>query len=643
MKTRIALAVALILMGQTPLAPFAVAQQQIVSSALTYSWPAVTQGAATGTVGSPIILDNLKAPRPGYYSISWTVSGTAPSACTFRTEWSNDGTTWVGADVTSPSTVSCTTSGAEQIAGKVSLYVRINLVSFTAGDNTTSVKFKYVGGPQAAQAGGVSATQYYPVAGTGPSSVGTVRIEVDGALFASGNFCSDLASAIALVGGHNAVINMRGDSSNCPAGSTNPFAGLSSGEVSLTVLLPCDHPVTTTVGWATGATSDLVVKGCGTGGNSGLFAASTFPSSTVLYQQGVSGGALLFGNRIEDLRLDCSTSANPSCQPYQSYAANERSGAFNIATKGQNSATATVPCIGIGDTNQTGLPGHASWVHVDANSCGANNGISVSADGADMLYFANITCNNTGFNTGLNCLDFQNPFGSGHTFLAGLQQEVHAEGYAYTVNYGPATRGDLQVADCTGTCTGVLSLNTTLGVTAHTLASVSSNVNLVNNTNANAVGDKVITNANSMSMVNEYVQAEPVNGVNRITALYGNIAHAGVFPPTILSGQTAALTGSVIASSAPAGIYRINGTLCVSTSATAGTISLTVQNPIGPFVSGTETHTAISNFSMTANGCNFFNDIVVYTATGNITFSTTFNSVTGSPAYGVAITLERLY
>lgn len=361
-------------------------------------------------------------------------------------------------------------------------------------------------------------TAYYPVAGSNSTTVGTVQTEIDGALFSTGNFCTDLANALTAVGNHFAVVNMRGDASNCGAGSTNPFAGLSSGEVSVTVLMPCDHRVSTTVAWATGATNDLVLKGCGTGGNSGLSAASTFPGSTVLFTQGVSG-SLIFGNRVEDMRLDCSGSSNAGCQPFASYGANERSGLFNVQLQGQNSATATVPCATIGDTVSGSAPGHSSFVHVDANKCGANNGITVAADGAGMLHIADITCNNTGGNTGLTCLDFSDSFGSGHTFEAGTAQNIHAEGFTTTVNYGTASSGYLDVADCTGTCTNVLTLSTTLSVSAHYLRSVSSNVNLVSNSNGAASGTTLVTNANSFRVENAYEQCEQVAGSNKIVTV----------------------------------------------------------------------------------------------------------------------------
>lgn len=109
-------------------------------NSLQYGFPTVT---ASGPL-TPLQFSN-QAYRPAIYTIDASVFGTAPSACTFRVEGSSDNLVWYGLDVTSPSTNSCTTGIMEHIANKPVLYLRINIVAYTAGDGTTRVVFHYTG------------------------------------------------------------------------------------------------------------------------------------------------------------------------------------------------------------------------------------------------------------------------------------------------------------------------------------------------------------------------------------------------------------------------------------------------------------------------------------------------------------------
>lgn len=108
-----------------------------------YTWSPL---AASGQVGSYLVLGSQGESRPSNYTIDWSVSGTTPVACTFRVEGSSDGVNWYGLDVTSPSTTSCTSSGMESISSRPVFYLRINAVSYTKGDNTTSIVFHWTGG-----------------------------------------------------------------------------------------------------------------------------------------------------------------------------------------------------------------------------------------------------------------------------------------------------------------------------------------------------------------------------------------------------------------------------------------------------------------------------------------------------------------
>lgn len=111
----------------------------------SYDW--ATAVSATGALGSYV--DQTLLPQvPRAVSIDWTVSGTAPSACTFRVEGSADGTSWFGLDATSPAAdpVACTASNMVSIVDRPVRKIRVVIVTYTAGDGTTSVKFHYTAG-----------------------------------------------------------------------------------------------------------------------------------------------------------------------------------------------------------------------------------------------------------------------------------------------------------------------------------------------------------------------------------------------------------------------------------------------------------------------------------------------------------------
>jgi hypothetical protein len=116
------------------------------ASGVTYDWPAVTTTAQLGSYLHQI--DSGITSGSSNFSIDFTVTGTAPSACTFRVEGTSDPTAWTGLDVTAPAAdpLPCTTSNLISIAYKPARYIRIYLVTWTAGDATTKVIFHYTRG-----------------------------------------------------------------------------------------------------------------------------------------------------------------------------------------------------------------------------------------------------------------------------------------------------------------------------------------------------------------------------------------------------------------------------------------------------------------------------------------------------------------
>lgn len=142
MPKRIILALVLFM-----LAAVGVSHAQTTPPRLQYTWSPVSTTGALGTVGVDQYLSfaGLNAGVPQYHTIDWEVSGTAPSLCTFRIEGSSDTVHWYGLDVSSPATESCTSSNMIHIPFKPIRAIRVIIVSYTAGDGTTSVVFNYTG------------------------------------------------------------------------------------------------------------------------------------------------------------------------------------------------------------------------------------------------------------------------------------------------------------------------------------------------------------------------------------------------------------------------------------------------------------------------------------------------------------------
>jgi len=122
------------------------AQQVNPISGVTYDWAAVS---GTGQLGGYLYqYQNGITSGSSNFTIDWGVTGTAPSACTFRVEGSSDAVAWTGLDATAPlaDSAPCTSSNLLSIAYKPARFIRINIVTYTAGDSTTKVIFHYTRG-----------------------------------------------------------------------------------------------------------------------------------------------------------------------------------------------------------------------------------------------------------------------------------------------------------------------------------------------------------------------------------------------------------------------------------------------------------------------------------------------------------------
>ena len=114
--------------------------QAVVSSAGLYNFGVVT---TTGQLGSYLTYSGVTAP-PSNYTIDWSNPGTAPSACTFQVEGSSDGVHWYGLT----GATNCTAPSMFHIISKPVELVRIDVLTYTAGDGTTAVNFNYTRGVQ---------------------------------------------------------------------------------------------------------------------------------------------------------------------------------------------------------------------------------------------------------------------------------------------------------------------------------------------------------------------------------------------------------------------------------------------------------------------------------------------------------------
>ena len=135
-----------------------------------------------------------------------------------------------------------------------------------------------------------------------------------------------------------------------------------------------------------------------------------------------------------------------------------------------------------------------------------------------------------------------------------------------------------------------------------------------------------------------------VLGANNATYPVGlaNLQIIGVpsqWASKLFTGQTTALATSAITPYpvTHSGLYRVTGYLFITAAGTGGTITPTISwndGNNGPSVSGSAVNTT--------GGWTQFSSVIYAAATTNISFSTTFSGVTGTPAYTAAFNVEQL-
>ena len=97
--------------------------------------------AGTGQLGQVVTFENAPS-SPTTHTVMWTVSGTAPSACTFSLEGSADQTTWFPISYGIP----CTATGYTVPNSQAFPFVRANVLTYVLGDGTTAFTVRYVHG-----------------------------------------------------------------------------------------------------------------------------------------------------------------------------------------------------------------------------------------------------------------------------------------------------------------------------------------------------------------------------------------------------------------------------------------------------------------------------------------------------------------
>jgi hypothetical protein len=128
--------------NQTVTAGYGGTTAAVITPGPTYAFPPV---AATGPVAPYLSFKSTTSPTifpPVTYTIDWSITGTAPSACTAEVDGSSDGANWY----TLLGGITCTSVGFLHVNVGPSLYVRVKMLTFTG--TADSVTFNFTnGGP----------------------------------------------------------------------------------------------------------------------------------------------------------------------------------------------------------------------------------------------------------------------------------------------------------------------------------------------------------------------------------------------------------------------------------------------------------------------------------------------------------------
>jgi hypothetical protein len=253
-----------------------------------------------------------------------------------------------------------------------------------------------------------------------------------------------LSEELTRAGNHNAIVDMTAIQ---PSGVSqyNPFANV-TGNANVLVKIGC-YTVLTAVPWVIQA-DHVKLEFCTS--YSQLQAAANFPPKPLLT---VGNNSMsIQGTLIEGGYLNCSNV--PGCTPYLGINLNEDSGLRQVnAGNDSNSSSAAIQIQGTTQTN-----GHYIFENVQVFNFGANDCISIVANGANQHRLRDITCNNPVTTPGKYGVHISAVAYS--TTLAAVN-EVHAEGVSAAVFFDNRVAGSVRDVDCTNGCSEAVLIGST--------------------------------------------------------------------------------------------------------------------------------------------------------------------------------------
>ena len=278
------------------------------------------------------------------------------------------------------------------------------------------------------------------------------------------DWSQQVQTALAVASNHNTVIDMTSLAGPQNA-SVNPFAAL-TGTANVVLKIGC-YDITTTVPWVILA-SQVRVEFCSP--QSQLKAAWNFPAAPL-----ITVGDNTFpiqGVLIEYGYLTCANVAG--CTAYTGNSLNEFSGLRHVNIG--NTRSATQSAVQINGTTQT--MGHYLLEDLQIVNAGANDCISIVANGVNQHRIHDITCNNgSGTATGKAGIHITS---LANGTVASIER-VHVEGFTDGIFFDNLVSGSAKDVDCTNNCSNGVHIGNSCSDISLTAVTVTSAPNIVKN------------------------------------------------------------------------------------------------------------------------------------------------------------------
>ena len=181
--------------------------------------------------------------------------------------------------------------------------------------------------------------------------------------------------------------------------------------------------------------------------------------------------------RLENYRVNCGSVTG--CTLLLAQNQQEFSGLNHVNFVGGNSAGATAAAVEFEDPNGGG---HYLVNDIAITQSGANDFFYSHSEGASGALVNRLTCNDTGFNAGLDCVD-EDSIDGNLTF--NFFNSVHGENLGNVGEFKAHAGGSLDHADCTATCADTLHIGASAGLVTSEY--------LYNNAGTNVVNDLSLT------------------------------------------------------------------------------------------------------------------------------------------------------